>query len=93
MRHLQIRSYIILVLIKSENETRINQQQYKNYAYGDLWKIYWKLTGNNEKQALTMNGTINYENKEENKLKELDFIKKGLFLIHAVLGKVGVRWR
>ena len=51
------------------------------------------MTGNNEKQALTMNGTINYENKEENKLKKLDFIKKGLFLIHAVLGKVGVRWR
>ena len=38
MTYLQIRSYITLVLIKSEVETRINQEQYKNHAYADLEK-------------------------------------------------------
>ena len=75
MTQLWICSYITLVLIKSEDETRINQEQYKNCAYADLWKIYWKLRGYKEKLALTMNGTINHENKEKSKLKKLDFTK------------------
>ena len=49
------------------------------------------MTGNNEKQALAMNGTINLENRKKNKLNK-QFNEKGSSDVHAVLGEVSVRW-
>ena len=35
-------------------------------------KKWWKLTGNNEKQALEVNATINHEKKKKNTLNKAD---------------------
>ena len=86
--HSEFRSYPTLMLIKSEDENRINQEQCKNNPYADLWKNGWKLTGSNEKQGLTMNGTINQEHKKKIRLKKLDLTKKR----HLLSMQFRVKW-
>ena len=54
------------------------------------------MTGNNEKQVLTMNGTINKKKKKRERKKwteQVGFHKKGSSVVHAVLGQVSITSR